>query len=536
MKYFLFLLAPLLLLLNAGCTSTTTPSTQQLPPPPNIFFNETNLPTGFVALLQTFSPDTLPHAQEIFPPEHIKTPIRMFTFQAIDFANADYPEAKFLPEHSDLKNSSFQLIFYNAYPVGLFQSRTPLGQYGAINQYGYNDYYVLLTSDDNHSEPQKTLYKNFEEIATGVVDYRLNTQNQLYLVKNEGVNDKGQPLNLILTKEGKLLEKMPATSGYVKPLLFDENDQLIYAVSVLDNEEAYANSTYFLKNERGEIIDSWTGNFLVGTETYTLQALETGFAIGRKYDERPNDIEESISTITPEILTEVQQQEKTLMKYYRLIDQQHFEEAYAMLKQPQLSLDAFRKQWNKYNLVDIDRIATPLIFFKSYPSTNTPYLEGIGQLNQFEVRLFMRTLSGTIEINREILRVSPSGIELLASEPMPIFHTLNTPKMLLVQLYYHLIASERFEEAYQMQYRHSQSLQAFQDTYKNVQGIAIHQMTDMRTLSKEDWESSSTDDKEEGEVQLLIDFITPKGNERYAIQKEVLNGKIKHLSSEATTK
>lgn len=287
------------------------------------------------------------------------------------------------------------------------------------------------------------------------------------------------------------------------------------------------------------MIDSRTGNFLVSASTYTVQPWEEGFVIGRQYTERPNDIKEGKATITQEILDEVAKQELTILKFYRLIDQQHFEEAYQMLTGNQLSFEEFTQQWKNLTLIDVNTIQTPLLFFNAYPTTPSPYLTHIGNFNQFQALLFMRNADQNIWIGNQTLQVIDNEKILIQQSDIDTAEKysgfiVRSQRNLLTYLYYHLIASQRFEEAYNLQYTHSQSLEQFAETYKDVLGIVVREFQEY-----EEDGSYTSDDlyKADGKTQILLDFISYDGSvERYFATKEIINGKVKHISSKPTTK
>jgi hypothetical protein len=211
-----------------------------------------------------------------------------------------------------------------------------------------------------------------------------------------------------------------------------------------------------------------------------MQALPSGgFALGRQHTDYPNDIREGTLTITPEIFDEVAKQELTILNFFRLIDQKQFTEAYQMLDNPQLSLKEFEKQWKNYSLVDIDDIQTHQIFFRAYPATPQEYLKGIGNLNEFTVHLFLQTTDNTIQTNS-------INLQVIDNEKIQLNPNLDTPqkgefgtKQLLTKLYYHLIATHHFKRAYEMQYSHSQTLEQFENTYKDIIGVTFKEYGEM---------------------------------------------------------
>jgi hypothetical protein len=317
---------------------------------------------------------------------------------------------------------------------------------------------------------------------------------------------------------------------------FDGEGKLLYATATeIGGGDGYPDNSYALRDEDNHLIDSRTGNFLTNAETYTLHPdTQGGMAIGRPYNERPNDIAEGRETITPEILDEVAKQELTILKFYRLIDQQHFEEAYQMLKESQLSFEAFVEKWQQFSLVDIERIQTPQIFFDSYPASTQAYLKGLGNLNEFKVRLFVRNLSGDTFYQDETLHIhNATQVELLSS--LAQYDVVWTHKEDVARLYYHLIASHRFEEAYAMQDNPSQPLEAFRATYADLIGIVVQTSEVLYCNEQGDCSASSLDDTNEGPVQMVIDFIREQGTERIYLELEINNDKVKFLSSRPET-
>jgi hypothetical protein len=136
-----------------------------------------------------------------------------------------------------------------------------------------------------------------------------------------------------------------------------------------------------------------------------------------------------------------------------------------MLDNPQLSLEDFSKQWNRFNLIDVDTIFTSLVFFKTYPTLNQDYLQGIGNWNEFQVVLLARDINNTIHTIRENLQIF-NGEKIITNNEVSEEWLNDTNDIL--KLYYHLIASHRFEEAYNMQYEHTQTLSQFSNAYKNI--------------------------------------------------------------------
>jgi hypothetical protein len=222
------------------------------------------------------------------------------------------------------------------------------------------------------------------------------------------------------------------------------------------------------------------------------------------------------------------------LKFYRLVDQQHFEEAYKMLTGSQLSFETFVEKWKAFSLVDIEWIQTHQIFFSSYPASTKDYLQGLGNLNTFMVRLFVRNLSGDTFYQDETLHIhNATQIEILSSSPQYDMGWMH--KEHIARLYYHLLASHRFEEAYAMQYAPSQSLEALSKTYANLLGISINTSETLYCDEEGNCGSSSADDPNEGHVQMAIDFIREKETERLYLELEIIQDKVNLLSTKPQT-
>jgi hypothetical protein len=74
-----------------------------------------------------------------------------------------------------------------------------------------------------------------------------------------------------------------------------------------------------------------------------------------------------------------------------------------------------------------------------------------------------------------------------------------------------------------MQYTHSKSIEAFSQEYQDIIGVRFLDITPH-------FEGTTT-----GEVQAIIELIDSNHQgERYLVEKEIIDGKIKHLASKKT--
>jgi hypothetical protein len=82
-------------------------------------------------------------------------------------------------------------------------------------------------------------------------------------------------------------------------------------------------------------------------------------------------------------------QEKTILKRYRLINQKKYQEAYNLLNSPKQSFEEFVQMWKSYNLISVESINNPLIIFDTYGKL--PANITASNYNIFEPKIFTRS-------------------------------------------------------------------------------------------------------------------------------------------------
>jgi hypothetical protein len=184
---------------------------------------------------------------------------------------------------------------------------------------------------------------------------------------------------------------------------------------------------------------------------------------------------------------------------YRSIDQGEFDTAYQQINNPQMSFEEFVVQWEKYSLVSVEAISTPTIFFKQYGGSKVPYLAGLGNFNQFSITLFSKDAEGNISYLSQALQVIDGNAIQITENNARVFGMYENlhKKELFTKLYYHLIATHRFQQAYEMQYSHSQSLDLFAKTYEDTLGVVFKEYEEMYCNTDGSCSSSSADDPNE---------------------------------------
>ena len=542
MKKSLFVMTLCSIIFLIGCRTNEAPvpnvhinglvtSTTQRDDEKNIFMNESPISQDFVDFIQSFSPNDLPKTYwEQIIPHDVVSPIQGFLIKPKDFIPLGYTGE--VPWY-EYENDSFYLLFFHNHPAGLFYTWGDLGKFWSLNADGFNDFYLLT---DPYEE--RLLFKNFEKIIwTGISDYFPSRYNEtVYTIRSSYEYDKEtdkETTTSILEKNGLLLETI--TWGRFHFWLIMEDGSLLYEKILEESLDVpYGDVLVYLmieKNGEVEVFDSWNGNFLIGNYQYKVNE-QGDIIIGRGYQEWPNDIEEFVPTITEWILENIFQQEKTILKRYQLINQGEFDTAYEQIQNPNISFDEFVQQWWNYNIVSVESMRTPVIFFKEYGNSDRPYLENLGNYNQFSISIFTRDNEWNISYNSQWLKVIDNQRIIVENDFTEEGTSWAWEKEVSAKLYYHLIATHNFEEAYHMQYSHSQTLEQFRKNYEDVIGISFREYGEMVPV---EYGRTSSDNQREGPVQMLIDFIGEENTERYYIEKEIIWGKVRHISSKLTT-
>lgn len=163
----------------------------------------------------------------------------------------------------------------------------------------------------------------------------------------------------------------------------------------------------------------------------------------------------------------MEQQELEILKRYRLINQKKYQEAYNKIHNPDITYDQFVDERKKYDLVSLESISNPFVAFDNYEEKK---LDNLEDYNKFTPRMLVQNQDGEIGYIASLLRViddkiivEQSSINLDSNNHTPFIERENIAK-----LYYHLIANQEFEQAYEMQYIHNQSLEEFARTYRDV--------------------------------------------------------------------
>lgn len=490
------------ILLLVGCNSVKKIEEHKKEISVHQIFSNDDLGTGFINYLQHISEEKLPNNSYLFLQDKNDTTsfdiykIKLWFFD--EFFKNNTSTLGFGSE-----NTAY-LFVKDKKIVALIMWEYPIWTLWPKNDQWIHDIYI-------RSRVNNSLYKNFQPILSGVLSFKINAAtNILYttrdfsgavlLYKNNEVIYTWQQWETITIEDSH--EKYGLLYG-VYSSLWGEGYQDYHFQAYQENDS--------------KPLFSWTGNFLIGDMYRITYDQSGGVVIWRSYNEYPNDIQESIPTITKNILNTVAQQEKTIVKRYRLIDQKRFEEAYQLLENPTFSLDEFKQYYQSLNMIDVDTIRNNLIYFTWY-NTSWYWL----YYNEFSVDLFQQTTTWFIYTNTDILSITDSQkvkiIEKWSYPNPPMF-----PNQEFVKTYYHYIATHRFEQAYQMQYDHPQTLDQFSHAYKDVIWIAFKEITEYPS------------NEISGQVELLLDFIQESDVDRYAIVKNIINSKLQHISSKKTT-
>lgn len=490
---------------------------------------------NIIPFLKSISWEEIKKYKTVAFPLWITTPIQWYIIKWQDFANLWYKENIMWEEQYE-----FYVFMQDNKIIAILQF-TDTWKFWNKNNQGYNDFYLLQQTNNEQTinnkvinEQSTILYKNFQPIVSGnnnhrIIDYAINNKNNIYTLRQ---TFQGDVISYSIQKNNEQPKPVKnINSRYIHIAGFDDDGEIIYWKST-DQNEWYSDTKYSLVDSQNHTIDSRTWNFLVSAETYTIIPYTGWFVIWREYQEWPNDIKESRKTITDKILNRVSEQEKTILKRYRLINQKNYQEAYNLLSNTTLSFEEFKALWNNYNLISVESIANPLVIFDTY--WTLPQNVKTSDYNIFAPQLFSRTTKGFISYLHPKLQITSDNhiILLETSNNRETLADITTEKEKTTKLYYHLIANQMFDEAYNMQYTHNQSFEQFKNSYKNTLWIAIKE-TSSNNCDK-NWCSSSNPDAPNGQVQILIDFIEAQNITRYYIQKEIINGKIKHISSEET--
>ncbi|MDR0651336.1 MAG: hypothetical protein LBG59_08300 [Candidatus Peribacteria bacterium] len=108
----------------------------------------------------------------------------------------------------------------------------------------------------------------------------LYTTHYLPVLQNEEYHLIGRALQ----KNGEGLDTIDGEGSTIETLTIDANGKLIYGKYKAEPGEYINDYTFTLLKEGGEILDSWTGNFLI-YGSYKACPYEDGIAIGRTYSE-----------------------------------------------------------------------------------------------------------------------------------------------------------------------------------------------------------------------------------------------------------
>lgn len=315
----------------------------------------------------------------------------------------------------------------------------------------------------------------------------------------------------------------------IVPRAFHEDGTLWYQLSEIKGH-GYSDIHITMVTYDGKqrtTVDTWTGNFLAGS--YHVVSYEDRFYLGRYYGQYDHDIKTSRPTLTPELLKEVGDLELEIVKRFRLITQQQYQQAYQKIQDPDMTYEQFVQQRQDYDLVSVEYFHAPLIFFDVYPKTDTKRSEQ----HRLAARVFTHRNDGQIRLFEQNFGVTDDG-QIILRSPMSWIDDTDTidavPRVKLVKLYYHRIANHQFEQAYALQHTHSQSLEKFAATYAKTLGIAIIE-------SQIDGDGcfrcgDESKDLHQGQVDVLIDFVGEDSVERHHIQKQVIDGKLKHISTQ----
>ena len=497
-----------------------------------LFVNDTPVHGEFVEFLKTLTPEQVPvNYGEILAPEGISSPVKIVLIKPKDFATLGY-QGKFYEEgfetEGEQETQKLYLMFYRNHATALVYSRSDIGQFGKKNENWFNDFFLLT---DPYGD--RILMKNFQEIIASNIEesYLINSANgDMFFVDTDTSSEDYYERTTSLRKNGEAIETTKGDS--FDPLGIDVNGQLVYAKYFGEGNAGEMDWTFTLKKENGEVLDNWLINSNAWNE-YNIKTSDNGnLIIGREHALRTSYIEESVATITPEILKEIDRQKLTLLHRYHLIDQQRFKEAYQQLKNPQRTLKEFTEQREKYDLVSVETIKTPLVFFKSYGGTEGNYLKDLGNYNQFSPLIFTRNSAGEMEYRAQIVEVIDNRfIQIVQPNSQVIRKSDSLPqKELLTKLYYHLIATQRLKEAWDMELEHQGTLEEFENSYQDVIGIDIKDFTTWRC--DETGSCSTRDDNPvEWPTQILLDMIRTERTDRYHINNEVINGKLKYLET-----
>ena len=484
--------------------------------------------------------------KEILP---YQTPhIRVFELHEEDLVTLWYPT-----KLENLYDYRLYLILQDSKPRQAF--RGTKDRYNPLPiQYGWKDKSHIYTMKNNdYWTGEKILYKNFQTvIATGVLDFLPSAysddlaiqilvpkESEKIVTPKSDWEDSSQSIHIthdsvILLNNREIDRRDYTESDIITLQTFQSNGTLIYEVHESQSSGPYADKNISImsyKDSNKKIIDTWTGNFLAGN--YTFIPTDAGFVIWRSYDEWPNDIVEWRSTITEDIVRTMEQQESEILNRYRLINQKKYQEAYNKIHNPDITYDQFVDQWKNYNLVSVESISNPFVAFDTYEQDK---LDNLEDYNTFIPRVFVQRQDGEIWYIDSLLRVIDDKI-IVEQPSISVDSNNHTPfieRENIAKLYYHRIANQQFEQAYEMQYSHSQSLEEFARTYRDVLWVAIKQIDDM-VYDGDGGATSSSSRGVNWPINLLVDMVSQDSVDRYYIQKEVINGKLKHISSEQTT-
>lgn len=553
-------------------------------------FTETSTKTEFIApgyissefsdYLQKLSIEELPeNASEVIHDNTISTDVKIFEVMPSDFENFDrymtilwekeYKKSEwesFFKNYqwgwlSEFSRYTYYIIYEGNKMIAFVPSWTVLFKFWNKDEKGKNPFFMRVEfcyREDKDLPFVTTLYKDFQAIRTWeiadydieiegtIMDWIESPQGDLYVRKDYDfdywidysafwrIEKNWQDINLV-NKNGDLNnffvdlydvsesgELLYWKYDFVK-VWEDPWGKIIYSLILWDKE-------IFQKNKLSPLCNDM---YCYG-DNYTLTAMldnKGNIFIGKTFwnpmFNKTMEFDEDFSNNTKRY---IETRKKLINEFFSLINQKKWKQAYSMLDQVSLSLEEFKQQWEKKDLVHINTLYITKAFFSSFPKIKEDsYLD----YTIYHTEIFVKDISWEVQYYElELSTTSDEKVRIISNKPSSIHHNENET---IIREYFYLLDDKRFEEAHALQASKEPSVQKLEQMYGNasldVKYIDSCSLSFSWGEAKMDWITFGFEDGSP-ERFTLVNVIENNGKigTYYGIRK-VTNWKISVLST-----